>query len=142
MRSKLNKFLRKEEGFTLVELLAVIVILGIIVAIAIPAVGSVINRAESDADDSQVALVEDAARLYVTTEQQSFTNEWSDGTTLRIPISDGDIAAGGVPSLYAKGFLEDRAGEEPIKGIVTVTRELIEGETTTYTYEYAVNITP
>lgn len=64
MRNKIEELRNREEGFTLVELLAVIVILGIIVAIAIPAVGNVVSRATNDADDAKVALIEDAARLY------------------------------------------------------------------------------
>ncbi len=65
MRRKIKEIMNKEEGFTLVELLAVIVILGIIVAIAIPAIGNVVNRAEGDADDAEEELVIDAARLYL-----------------------------------------------------------------------------
>lgn len=68
MRNKIKQMMKKEDGFTLVELLAVIVILGIIVAIAIPAVGNIIERAQSDANDSEIALIEDAARIYFTTE--------------------------------------------------------------------------
>lgn len=37
---KIKKLLKNQKGFTLVELLAVIVILGIIAAIAIPSIGA------------------------------------------------------------------------------------------------------
>ena len=67
MRKKIEELRNREEGFTLVELLAVIVILGIIVAIAIPSIGKVIENAKDDAATQEVALVEDAARLYFTT---------------------------------------------------------------------------
>ena len=60
----LKKIREGEKGFTLVELLAVIVILGIIVAIAIPAIGSVIERAGDNAENAEETLVLDAARLY------------------------------------------------------------------------------
>ncbi|WP_077065083.1 prepilin-type N-terminal cleavage/methylation domain-containing protein [Gracilibacillus massiliensis] len=60
---KIWRELKKEKGFTLVELLAVIVILGIIVAIAIPAIGNIIERAETGAEEAEAELVENAARL-------------------------------------------------------------------------------
>lgn len=64
MVNKFKTLLKKEKGFTLVELLAVIVILGIIVAIAIPAIGSIIDNAEEGATKAEIQLVTDAARLY------------------------------------------------------------------------------
>lgn len=60
----IKKMIKGEKGFTLVELLAVIVILGIIVAIAIPAIGTVIEKAEEDADEAAVEMILDATRLY------------------------------------------------------------------------------
>ena len=73
MRKKIEELRNREEGFTLVELLAVIVILGIIVAIAIPAIGNVIKKAQDDSATQEVALVEDAARLYFTIEDSAAT---------------------------------------------------------------------
>lgn len=57
------KKLKKEKGFTLVELLAVIAILGIIVAIAVPVVGNVIDNSKEDAYDANIELIINAARL-------------------------------------------------------------------------------
>lgn len=71
MRKKIEELRNREEGFTLVELLAVIVILGIIVAIAIPSIGKVIETAKTDANTQEAALVEDAARLYFTTSENA-----------------------------------------------------------------------
>lgn len=64
MRNKIKQMIKKEEGFTLVELLAVIVILGIIVAIAVPAIGTVVSDARTDANAAEQELIVDAARLY------------------------------------------------------------------------------
>ena len=44
MRNKIKQLLKKEGGFTLVELLGVIVILGLIVGISIPLIGNVVAK--------------------------------------------------------------------------------------------------
>ncbi|PXW90032.1 type IV pilus assembly protein PilA [Streptohalobacillus salinus] len=84
MVNKLRKMLKNEKGFTLVELLAVIVILGIIVAIAIPAIGNIIDTAEDDATAAEEQLVVDAARLYDIQEGID-----SDVTTVQDVIDEG-----------------------------------------------------
>lgn len=82
MRNQIKKMIKKENGFTLIELLAVLVILGIIVAIAIPAVGNIIENARGDANEAEVELVEDAARLY-------FIENEGDEVTVQQLIDDG-----------------------------------------------------
>lgn len=64
MRRKIREIMNKEEGFTLVELLAVLAILAIIVAIAIPAIGNVVGKSKDSATEAEKELVVDAARLY------------------------------------------------------------------------------
>ena len=60
---KLNK-----KGFTLVELLAVIVILAVIMLVAVTAVGPAITNSKRGAFFSTLSSVEDAAALYATTQ--------------------------------------------------------------------------
>lgn len=54
-----------KKGFTLVELLAVIVILAIILAIAIPGISNVINSSKEQAYESQKELIVNAAKKYL-----------------------------------------------------------------------------
>ncbi len=62
------KAVKSEKGFTLVELLATIVILGIIAAIAVPSIGALIENTKTKAHNANVEQVEEAARLKVLTE--------------------------------------------------------------------------
>lgn len=115
MRNKIKQLMNKEEGFTLVELLAVIVILGIILAIAIPSIGGVIDRARGGANDAEQELIVDAARLYFTTEQPT----------------DNTVT---VEALETAGYLEERGTSDGIQS-GTVTRTQASGGS--YSYEFS-----
>lgn len=56
--------LKNKRGVTLVELLAVIVILGIIAAIAVPTIGGLIERTRENAAKATYTNVLEAAQLY------------------------------------------------------------------------------
>lgn len=63
------KFLRNRKGVTLVEVLAVVVILGIIAAIAVPTIGNLIENQREKAAETEWANIQEAARLYATSEE-------------------------------------------------------------------------
>ena len=61
----MTQTLKSKKGVTLVELLAVIVILGIIAAIAVPAIGGLIERQRENAAEKSFEIVLDQAKTYV-----------------------------------------------------------------------------
>ena len=62
------------KGFTLVELLAVLVILVAIMSIAIPSISSSLERSKGKQEESKHKILESAAELYVTDHRNSIKN--------------------------------------------------------------------
>ena len=65
------RVLKNKKGVTLVELLAVVVILGIIAAIAVPTIGGLINRQKQRAAEATYDQIVEAAKLYATAEEDT-----------------------------------------------------------------------
>lgn len=71
MLMKLRQGMRRTEnqkGFTLVELMVVVVILGILVAIAVPIYSNVAKKAADQAHDANVRILKGAGAAYITVE--------------------------------------------------------------------------
>ncbi|MDA3932583.1 MAG: prepilin-type N-terminal cleavage/methylation domain-containing protein [Tenericutes bacterium] len=81
------KLLRNRKGVTLVEVLAVVVILGIIAAIAVPTIGNLIENQRTKAAETEWANVLDAARLYATSEDPGAAFTLDDISPNQIDIS-------------------------------------------------------
>lgn len=108
MRNKIKQLLNKEEGFTLVELLAVLAILALIVGIAVPMIGNVISGSEGKATTAQEELIIDAAMLYEVQEKQ-------------VPTT--------AKELVEAGYLEsDKSFTDEVK----ITKEVINGKNSSY----------
>ncbi len=82
----------KKNGFTLVELLAVIVILSVIAILVTPVILGIISQSRSDVSDIQSEAIERAARHYVDANAYSLdgTCKTESGCTITIAeLKDG-----------------------------------------------------
>ena len=78
--------MKQKTGFTLVELLAVIVILAIVLIIAVPGVLSIINKTKDNAYDRQVDMIKDAAKNYVTANTITWSGENPKSTVVTLDM--------------------------------------------------------
>lgn len=62
----LNKMMKNKKGFTLIELIVVIAILGILAAVLVPSIGNYITRANNSAAQSNAKAVQSSALRIVT----------------------------------------------------------------------------
>ena len=102
--------MNKRNGFTLVELLAVIVILAIVLIIAVPGVLSIINKTKNSAYDRQLDMIKEATRTYVTT---SPNIDWRNNQTV---VNLSDLQGQGI--LDQKVF--DPKTKKEIKGLAVI----------------------
>ncbi len=95
MIKKFGQRLKNEKGLTLIELLAVIVILGIIAAIAIPSIAGIIEKAREDAIKADAIQVINAGKLYIA------GNGIPDGTD---PTIDDDMLKSFLDNVTLKDY--------------------------------------
>ncbi len=83
-----------KEGFTLVELLAVIILLGLLSLIAVPVVDKLIKDSEEDLYQNQINNIEASAK------------NWASENIFSLPENVGDYVDKTICDLEKEGFLE------------------------------------
>jgi prepilin-type N-terminal cleavage/methylation domain-containing protein len=97
--SWLLHLLKSKKGVTLIELLVVVVILGIIAAVAIPAVMSNQATAFANTNDQNLAIVQEAVQRYAIDHDGDYPATLNDLDTeylQQIPEAHLDTTAGGT----------------------------------------------
>lgn len=120
----MQKTLKNERGVTLIELLAVIVILGIIAAIAVPAVMSNFDKAKENADSQTESIIIEAIQRY-------FLDNPASTSTVKLNIAASES---GVPNLVESGYLAQIPKWSDGTEIASVEVTLSNGKITNYKF--------
>lgn len=129
----LKRILKNEKGLTLIELLAVVVILGIIAAIAVPSIGGLIGNTKKDAHIANAQQIANAAKTYIST------------TSVTIPASTPKEVT--LKQLIEGGYLDEIKDPSGTKYDIDATKVFIkntsstsDGTTTSSGYKYYVTL--
>ena len=116
-----------KKGFTLVEILGVIVIIGFLVIMVIPAVTNIIRNSREELYKVQIKNIENAAK------------NWAAENPFKMPREDGETITLFLHNLHEGGFIETGiinpiTGEEfPRDMIIEIIRNL-------NSYEYKAKV--
>ncbi|GIP52779.1 prepilin-type N-terminal cleavage/methylation domain-containing protein [Paenibacillus vini] len=134
MTALIQRLRKEEKGLTLIELLAVIVIIGVIAAIAVPLITGLINNTKDNARTATANQLLEAAKLYSIANNNG---EIKDTVTLK-QLEDGEY--------IQKGLTDPKDGKElskdntsvnldklNIESEVVVTLTLNDGKPVTFT---------
>ncbi|MFD2672559.1 type II secretion system protein [Marinicrinis sediminis] len=148
-KMRFRKLHQDEKGLTLIELLAVIVILGIVAAIAIPAISGILENSERKAQMANAQVIIDSARLAIA--DRGYGNIGTSATT-KIDNTSTESYTISIQQLVDGGFINSNSIDDPyVKGTqYHATNSLVQIErhstttngVTTEVFKYYLDLAP
>ena len=114
---------RKRKGFTLVELMVVVVIIGVLVAIAIPIYNTVTARAAAGAHEANVRILRGAGSMYWADNPDAGAQTGLGETDLGEYVDDWPTVPSGLAADHEAANWGGYAVDIDTNGNVTVTDE-------------------
>ena len=96
------RMFKKEEGFTLVELMVVVLIIGILVAIAIPVFNAAQDSAKKSACQNNLRVLDGAVQQWVAANPANLASSITDLDDAKAAIADTTPSADGTTGNYVK----------------------------------------
>ncbi|QTD41575.1 competence type IV pilus major pilin ComGC [Sporosarcina sp. Te-1] len=135
MKKLMQKRLKNEKGLTLVELLAVIVILGIIAAIAVPSIGNIIENSRIKAVKADAQTVLSAANMYFAengdkdsvTVTDLITDNFLDDSGSLSGDTSVSLVSGGANTISGKGT----SGKTTVTFTAATSKQITESKNST-----------
>ena len=125
----------REKGFTLIELITVIVILALIALVVFPAINNVIKDSRESAYKSQISIIEKAAKEYYLEHPNKLPDYENNELCDFVPIND----------LISEGYISDEELSMDKKIINPKTNKALTGivkveySSNQYNYTYVEN---
>jgi type IV pilus assembly protein PilA len=116
MLKKLRKMLKKQEGFTLVELMIVVVILGILAGIGVQQYANVQQRAKKAADEANRKVLTNATNMWLILESPPAREE---------PF---EVTKNELVPYYLDEWPDNPLGDDPYTVTVTTEEDPITGD--------------
>lgn len=117
----------KKNGFTLIELVAVVILLVAIALLTYPAITGMIDSSKEQAYNDQISIIKEAAHRWGIKN----VNKLSETEVTVVTIND--LIIGGYIDKTENGILIDPRNNEEIKGCVTITYTSVFNQ---YEYNY------